>query len=139
LLFPNEYIDSISERIRLYRNLDNLNTEEELEQFRRNLEDRFGEVPEPTKELMNVVRLRSVAKKLGFEKIVLKRDQLILFFVSNQDSPYFKSQAFANILNSIQKEYRRFQMKEKNGKLILMVENINNLNDVLEIFNKLSQ
>ncbi len=138
LLFPDEYIDSISERIRLYRNLDNLNTEEELEQFRKNLEDRFGEIPEPTKELMNVVRLRSYAKKLGFEKIILKRDQLILFFVSNQESPYFKSPTFANILNSIQKDSRKFQMKEKNGKLILKVEGINNLTDVLDIFINLS-
>lgn len=139
LLFPDEYIDNISERIRLYRNLDNLNTEEELEQFRKNLEDRFGEIPDPTMELMNVVRLRRYAKKLGFTKIVLKQKQLLLFFLSNQDSPYYKSQTFVNLLSAIQKESKKYQMKEKNGRLTLMVKDIENLTDVLEIFKMLSQ
>ena len=138
LLFPDEYIDNISERIRLYRNLDNLDTGEQLEEFRRNLEDRFGPVPDVTIELMNVVRLRKDAKSLGFEKIVLKREQLILFFISNPDSPYYQSQTFAKLLNAIQKESNKYQMKEKNGKLTLMVKEIKDLAGVLEILKKLN-
>ena len=137
LLFPDEYIDNISERIRLYRNLDNLDTGEQLEEFRKNLEDRFGPVPDVTIELMNVVRLRKDAKSLGFEKIVLKREQLILFFISNQDSPYYQSQTFAKLLNAIQKESSKYQMREKNGKLTLAVKEIKDLKGVLEIFKKL--
>ena len=104
-----------------------------------NLEDRFGEVPDPTMELMNVVRLRGLAKRLGFTKIVLKQKQLLLFFVSNQDSPYYKSQTFANLLNAIQRESKKYQMKERNGRLTLMAKDIENLTDVLLIFEKLSQ
>ncbi|MCD6598908.1 MAG: transcription-repair coupling factor, partial [Bacteroidales bacterium] len=119
LLFPDDYIYSISERIRLYRRLDNLKSDEEVEKYRKELADRFGELPVQTQELLNIVKLRKLARELGFEKIILKREGLILNFISSQDSPYFRSSVFSNILSVIQKKPAKYAMKERNKKLML--------------------
>jgi transcription-repair coupling factor (superfamily II helicase) len=131
LLFPDDYISNISERIHLYRQLDNIETEEELKEFENQLKDRFGPLPEPTRELLVVVILRWHAVKLGFERIVMKNQKLIAYFISNQDSPYYKSEIFSNILAFVQKNPRSLSMKEINNKLTLTIENINNISEAV--------
>jgi transcription-repair coupling factor (superfamily II helicase) len=132
ILFPDDYIPNISERINLYRELDNINNEEQLNQFEEKLQDRFGTLPHPTRELLNVVRLRWLAIDLGFEKIILKNNIMVMHFISNQDSPYYQSGIFSGMLQFVQKNQESFQMKE-GKKLTLTVENIGNINKALEI------
>ena len=138
LLFPDDYINSISERIRLYRKLDNLKSAEEMEKYRKELTDRFGEIPIQTQELLNIVNIRKLARKLGFEKIVLKEKSLVLYFVSNQDSPYFQSSVFSNILSVMQKKPAKYAMKERNNKLMLSLKDIKNISEATNILEELS-
>ncbi len=119
ILFPDNYIANISERIRLYRELDNIETEEKLIDFENHLKDRFGEIPSQTIELVNVVRLRWLAVELGFEKIILKNGKMTAYFISNQDSPFYKSTVFSKILGFIQQNPKDIKMKEANNKLTM--------------------
>ena len=119
LLFPESYIESTTERIRLYRVLDEIPDEGELQKFAEDLSDRFGSVPYQTAELLDMVRLRWIAMDLGIEKIRMKSQKLAVFFISNQDSPYYQSNAFTKILQYVQTHQRECQMIERNGKLTL--------------------
>jgi transcription-repair coupling factor (superfamily II helicase) len=119
LLFPDQYIQSISERMLLYRELDSLGTEESLHQFELGLTDRFGPLPAASKELLEVVRLRWIAIDLGMERIIMKNKKMICYFVSDQKSPYYQSPVFTKVLQYIQKNPGRCRMKEKEGKLSL--------------------
>ncbi len=124
LLFPDEYISNISERMSLYRELDQIQQEEDLTRFKAGLTDRFGPPPVPSHELLEVVRLRWLANRLGFEKLVLKNSKMIGYFVSNPDSDFYKSKTFSHILGFVQKQPARFRMKEGNNKLTLTCEPI---------------
>jgi transcription-repair coupling factor (superfamily II helicase) len=124
LLFADDYVSNVTERMSLYRELDQVQQEEDLIKFESNLIDRFGPLPGPSRELLEVVRLRWLANRLGFEKIVLKNSKLIGYFVSNPDSTFYKSKAFSNILGFVQKQPARFRMKEGNNKLTLTCEPI---------------
>jgi transcription-repair coupling factor (superfamily II helicase) len=124
LLFPDEYIFNITERMSLYRELDQIQQEEDLTRFESGLIDRFGPLPVPSIELLEVVRLRWLANRLGFEKLVLKNGKMIGYFVSNPDSDFFKSTTFSHILGFVQKQPARFRMKEGNNKLTLTCEPI---------------
>lgn len=137
LLFPDAYIENNSERLRLYRVLDNIETEEGLQRFEKELEDRFGPVPELTLELMNVVRLRWLGIRLGFEKIVLKKGLMIMHFVSNPESSYYASATFKAILAFVQGQGRMFRMKETNGKLTLSTDPVNSISGAIEILRKI--
>jgi len=122
LLFPDAYIQSISERMLLYRELDSMETEENLEQFEASLTDRFGKLPEQSKELLEVVRLRWVAINLGIERIILKNKKMICYFIADQQSPFYQSEAFTKVLSYVQSNPSKCRMKEKNGKLSLSFE-----------------
>ena len=124
LLFPDAYINNISERVRLYRELDNIEEEETLIKFEENIIDRFGQVPEQTKELINVVRLRWIAISLGIEKIILKNKRMAAYFISNQESAFYQSPVFARILSFVQTNPKGIKMKENKGKLIMTFENV---------------
>jgi transcription-repair coupling factor (superfamily II helicase) len=132
LLFPEPYISNISERMHLYRQLDQMETEETLNEFERQLIDRFGPIPKESSELIEIVRLRWLAVTLGFEKLVLKSRKLIGYFISDPDSPFYKSSTFSNILAIIQKDHRQFRMKEGNKKLTLSIENITSVKEAIE-------
>lgn len=122
LLIPDTYINIQAEKIRLYRELDNISDEEELTRFITGLEDRFGPIPQEVKELTYVVRLRWLAKAKGFEKIVLKNGRMLAYFVANQMSPYYKTKMFADIIDYIQqKPGNRYMLKEQNNKLYLTI------------------
>ena len=124
LLFPATYIPNDSERITIYRELDNMNKESDVLPFVQRLEDRFGKIPAEGRELIMVVRLRSLAKALGIEKVVLKGEKMSLFLISNTDSPYYQSKAFDKLLGYIQKYPRNCDLKERNGKRSVSIKNV---------------
>ena len=137
LLFPDEYISNNTERLNLYRELDNIETEEKLLEFQKQLEDRFGKLPESSVELLMIVRLRWIARTLGIEKIVLRKGVMIDYFVANQESKFYKSDTFANILSFVQKHQSLFKLKESNNKLNLTVNTISSVYDAIKILNKI--
>jgi transcription-repair coupling factor (superfamily II helicase) len=134
LLIPDSYIQSVTERLALYTQLDDIKSDEELKAFRTNLQDRFGPVPEKTLQLINSVRLRWLAEKLGFEKLVLKNGLLRGTFVSNQESPFFQSEVFGNIISFVSANPAECQLKEKGNKLSLSFSEVR---DVESALNKL--
>lgn len=127
LLFPQSYIPGSSERMLLYRELDNIENEKQLEQFRTGIEDRFGELPPETRELLEVVKLRWKAIELGMEKIFLKENKMICYFISDQQSPFYQSALFMQIVQYVQKGKTKGQMREKNHKLTLTFSNVPNV------------
>ena len=126
LLFPDEYIKGTSERMLLYRELDNLETEEQLELFKTGLIDRFGKMPQESIELLEVVQLRWKAIELSMEKIILKNKNMICYFVSDQQSKFYQSADFLKIVQYIQKTGNG-KLKEVNHKLTLTFPNIFNV------------
>ena len=127
LLFPDEYISSISERMLLYRELDNIENEEALRLFETNLTDRFGPIPAPAKELLNVVRLRNVAIKLNFERITLKESKMICYLPSDPKSSYYKTASFQQMMQWILQHPKQCAVKESKGKLSISFKNIDSI------------
>ncbi|MDH3323699.1 MAG: transcription-repair coupling factor, partial [Flavobacteriaceae bacterium] len=113
ILFPDVYINSITERLSLYKELSELNTEDELLDFENKLIDRFGELPSQAVDLLNSVRLKWLAKKLGLERIILKRKRMVGYFISDQQSDYYQSDVFRNFLKYVQQHSKMCVMKEK--------------------------
>ncbi len=126
---PDDYISNIAERLGLYKELDDIGTEEKLVAFGEHLRDRFGPVPPQVYELMHTIRLRWKAKHLGFEKIVLKNRTLKCYFISNQESAYYKSHLFSGILKFVQANPRACKLKEDKGKLSLTLLNIDSVKE----------
>ena len=124
MYFPDQYVPSDSERMLLYRELDGLQTDDQLAAYRTRLIDRFGPVPQMGEELMQVVPLRRYGKALGCEKIVLKQGRMTMFFVSNADSPFYQSEAFDRILQFVSTNPRRCNFREVNGKRSMLISDI---------------
>ncbi|WP_287679939.1 transcription-repair coupling factor [Bacteroides sp.] len=124
LLFPNEYIPSSSERMLLYRELDKLELDKDVEDFKARLIDRFGAIPPEGEELIRIVQLRRIAKRLGIEKIFLKSGRMTLFFVSNPDSPYYQSEAFGKMIGYMSRYPRQCNLREQNGKRSMIIKDI---------------
>ena len=137
MYFPDQFVPNDSERMLLYRELDNLanrhDLEASLEAYRNRLRDRFGAIPEVAEELIRVVPLRVAGKQLGVEKIMLKQQKMILFFVSNPDSPYYQSEAFGRVIEYATKNVRRCNLREVNGKRSMVVSNISSVDAALSI------
>jgi transcription-repair coupling factor (superfamily II helicase) len=137
MYFPDQYVPNDSERMLLYRELDNLANRNDLdaalEAYRARLRDRFGEIPEVAEELIFVVPLRVTGKRLGVEKIMLKQQKMFLYFVSNPDSPYYQSETFGRVLEYLTKNVRRCNLREANGKRSMVVSDISSVNDALTI------
>jgi transcription-repair coupling factor (superfamily II helicase) len=123
--------------MRLYRELDNITEEDKLNDFETQIIDRFGPLPKASKELLDVVRLRWKAQSLGIEKIILKGDKMLTHFITNQDSPFYRSPIFDTLIHYIQKNPRTFQMKEAKDKLSMVVENIRSIKQAIDILGKL--
>ena len=136
LLFPDDYINNITERLNLYTKLNQLNTEEELQQFEKELIDRFGELPEQVVDLLNSVRIKWIAIKMGLERVIMKKNKLVGYFVSDQQSAYYQSPAFTKVLQYVQNHPQRVTMKEKktrNGlRLLLTFDRITSVNRALD-------
>lgn len=126
---PDDYVENIAERLSLYKELDDINSEDKLVSFGEQLRDRFGPVPSQVYELMHTIRLRWKARHLGFEKIVLKNRTLKAYFITNQDSAYFQSPLFSGILKYVQANPRACKMKEEKGKLSLTFINIDKIQE----------
>ena len=138
MYFPDQWVPTDSERMLLYRELDNLKNDDELARYRQRLIDRFGEIPKVANELMNVVPLRRKAKQLGCERLMLKMGRMTMFFVSNPNSPYYQSQAFDSILNYIASNPRRCNIRENNGKRSLVVNDVKTVEDAIVVLEEIS-
>ncbi|MEP7264937.1 MAG: transcription-repair coupling factor, partial [Bacteroidota bacterium] len=131
---PDDYVNSISERLNLYKELDEIETEEKLNEYEVNLRDRFGPLPPQIFELVNTIRLRWKARSIGFEKIVLKNTVLKGYFISNQASGYFQSPKFAGVLQFVQANPRSCKMKEEKGKLSLSFTMVRSVEEANRVF-----
>ncbi|HPT09180.1 MAG TPA: transcription-repair coupling factor [Bacteroidales bacterium] len=132
LLLPDHYITNFTERLNLYKELDSIETENGLIEFRERLTDRFGPVPEQTSSLIETIRLRWMARKLGFEKIVLRKSRLIAYFISKPESGYFQSPQFGTILEFIKVNPNDCKLKEENEKLFLVFRNVTTIEQAIE-------
>lgn len=126
-LIPDTYVENISERIRLYRELDNISGEAELEKFAKELKDRFGEIPQPVAGLMEIVRVRRCCMDMGVERLLVRNGKMIMYFISEQASPFYQSAVFTNLLHFVQKQVLPCRMSEKNDKLTLVFTDITNI------------
>ena len=137
MYFPEQYVPSDSERMLLYRELDNLansrRLDADLDAYRRRLTDRFGTIPDVAEELIRVVPLRVYGKQLGVEKIMLKQQKMYLYFVSNTDSPYYQSEAFGRVLEYVSRNPRQCNFREANGKRSIVISSVNSVGDALTI------
>jgi transcription-repair coupling factor (superfamily II helicase) len=111
--------------------LDNAETEVELEHFAKNLVDRFGAIPKPTLELINTIRLRWIAKEMGFEKVVLKQQTFVGYFVTNQKSAFYQSPFFIALMQHLTRHPMKAKMKEKNNKLSIVMEQVKTLDQAV--------
>ncbi|MBS1689984.1 MAG: transcription-repair coupling factor, partial [Bacteroidetes bacterium] len=130
ILIPDTYVENIGERLSLYTQLDDIETDEEMKAFAADLQDRFGPIPRQVEELFTTLRCRRLACQLGFEKLILKNEQMRLYFVSNPDSPYFESEMFNHILSYIQTRAKNARLKQVGKNFMLVVGGIKGMDDV---------
>jgi transcription-repair coupling factor (superfamily II helicase) len=133
MYFPDQYVPSDSERMLLYRELDNTRNDQELEAYRQRLIDRFGPLPHQAEELLHVVTLRRHGKALGCEKIMLKQGRMFLYFVGNPNSPFYQSDAFGRILDYIGQHVRRCNLREKDGKRSMVVTEVPTVEEAVKV------
>lgn len=133
MYFPDNYVPGSSERMLLYRELDNIENDNDLDVYRQRLVDRFGPLPHEAEELLKVVPLRRLGKRLGCEKIILKQGRMQMQFVSNTASAYYKSKAFDQVLDYIGRNPRRCQLKELRGKRSMVVSGVSTVGDALGV------
>ena len=133
MYFPETYVPGSSERMLLYRELDNIADDAQLDAYRQRLIDRFGPVPPQGEELLQVVALRRYGKRLGCEKIILKQGRMQMQFVSNVESAYYKSQAFGKMLAYIASHTRRCNLKEVKGKRSMVVTGVPTVSEAVTI------
>ena len=132
-MFSGEYIENVSERISLYRELDDIANEAELLEFEKRLEDRFGKIPTQGQSLIQVVRLRWLAMRYGIEKLVLKNERMTAFLVSNPQSPYYSSPAFGSLLQYMTSHPRQCQLREQNHRRSVIFSNVKTVETAWEI------
>ena len=139
LMLPNWYVESQTERMALYRELDNIQNERALEEYKKRLTDRFGRIPDEAGDLMTMVRLRWLAQRYGVERLILKRGKMHAYLVSNQKSAFYESKEFEELIQYCMTNYKRCALSEKDNKRIVQVSNINSVDDAYNIFNELKQ
>ena len=137
-LIPDSYIDVTAEKIRIYKELDSLSSDKDLENMKKRLEDRFGKMPEELSRLFEIVRIRQLGVKLGFEKIIIKNGVMIAFFILNPLSQYYRSDRFSRILEKISQNPKLFELKQNDNKLRIFVRNVDGIEKAYSILNKLS-
>ena len=139
LYFPDQYVPSDSERMLLYRELDGLQTDEQVAAYRTRLIDRFGPVPHCGEELMRVVPLRRLGQLFGCEKIVLKQQRMTLFFVTQNDSPFYQSEAFGMLLDYVAHNPRRCNFREVNGKRSMVITDVPTIEEAVQILSSINK
>ena len=130
ILIPDDYVESITERLSLYQRLDNSETEEELQLMAEEMKDRFGALPQPVNDLFVTVRCRKLAVELGFEKMSLKDETLRCYFINKPDSPYFESQTFQQILSFIQTGTNKAKLKQSGRLFSMIVNNVKSMEEM---------
>ena len=130
ILIPDDYVESITERLSLYSRLDNCETEEELEAMETEMADRFGPLPPQVQELFVTVRSRKLAVALGFERMILKNGSLKCYFVNRPDSPYFDSPLFNSILQYLQTATNKARLRQVGKLFMVVVEPVQDMQDV---------
>ena len=136
-LIPDTYMDVTAEKIRIYKELDSISSDKEMENMKARLADRFGPLPDEVLRLFEVVKIRRVGQRLGFEKIIIKNGVMIAFFISNPLSNYYKSKRFSDILMSVSNYPRLFELKQNDNKLRILSRNIDSLSKAYEVLMKL--
>ena len=134
---PDDYIDVTAEKIRIYKELDSLSSDKEMEQMKKKLSDRFGTIPDELSRLFDIVRIRQLGQKLGFEKIIIKNGVMIAFFIYNSMSQYYRSERFSGILENISLNPKLFELKQNDNKLRIFVRNVDTLSKAYQILNRL--
>jgi transcription-repair coupling factor (superfamily II helicase) len=130
MMIPDEYVNSIQERLRLYTELDNIETDEEVRLFAERIIDRFGPLPQAVKELFNGLKLRWLCKRLGFERIILKNNKLRCYFVSNPQSPFYESALFQKVIMYVNgKGDSKMGFKKSGNYFLLVRENVKNMTE----------
>ena len=124
MYYPDQYVPSDSERMLLYRELDNIRNDSELEAYRQRMIDRFGSMPDVAEELLHVVPLRRLGKQLGCEKIMLKQGRMFLYFVQNANSPYYESDTFGKVIEFATQNVKRCSLREQNGKRSMVIADV---------------
>jgi transcription-repair coupling factor (superfamily II helicase) len=137
IMFPDEYISNISERIRLYKELNEIDSEEALSSFEKRLIDRFGNIPQPAQALLDIVRIKWIAVKIGIEKILLKNNLLIAYFVSDPDSQFYRSPLFVSIMNYVNRRSMQMSMKQKATKLSLTINDVKSVKAAIRVLNEI--
>jgi transcription-repair coupling factor (superfamily II helicase) len=137
LLFPDDYVNSVTERLNLYTKLNDLKTEKELQQFESEIVDRFGEMPTQALDLFDSVRLKWIATEMGIEKLIMKHGKLVGYFIKDQQSKFYQSDAFTKVLKFVQLNAGNCKMKEKqtrNGlRLLLTFDKVKSVNEALTL------
>ncbi|MFT6959607.1 MAG: transcription-repair coupling factor (superfamily II helicase) [Polaribacter sp.] len=141
ILFPDDYVNSVTERLSLYNKLGTLEKEEEIKIFESEIMDRFGEIPNEVGDLLDSVRIKWLAKELGLDKIILKQKRMIGYFVANQQSDFYQTAAFSRMLKYVQQNNKSCVMKEKETKnglrLLVTFIRIDTVKTALHILNKI--
>jgi transcription-repair coupling factor (superfamily II helicase) len=142
VLFPETYINVISERLSLYNELSKISNEDKLIEFKKNLIDRFGSIPDQGNELLNSIKLKWLAVKIGIERYVIKQNKCLGYFIEDQQNDIFKTETFGVFLTNVQKEKSNIAIKEKNTKnglkLILVIENVKRIDQLYDTLKELT-
>jgi len=136
-LIPDSYIDMTAEKIRIYKELDSLTSEKDLINMKNRLTDRFGKMPVELERLFDIVRIRQLGQKLGFEKIIIKNGVMIAFFITNPLSQYYRSDRFSKVLENVNLNPKLFEIKQPDGRLRIMVRNVDGISKAYDILKKL--
>ena len=136
-LIPDSYIDVTAEKIRIYKELDSLTSVKDINSMKERLSDRFGPLPEELLRLFDIVLIRQLGQKLGFEKIIIKNGVMIAFFISNPLSQYYKSDRFSKVLENITLNPKIFELKQNDSKLRIFSRNIDSISKAYEVLKKL--
>ena len=139
ILIPDSYVESITERLSLYTRLDNCEKEEDLQEFYKEMTDRFGPIPSQVEDLFTTVRCRWVAVDLGFEKMSLKSEVLRCYFINKPDSPYFESELFKNVLSFLQTGTNKAKLKQAGKNFLLVVEPMKDMKAMLRFLTQMHQ
>ncbi|MBQ7941989.1 MAG: transcription-repair coupling factor [Muribaculaceae bacterium] len=138
LFLPATYVPQESERINLYQELDNMERESDVLEFRQRLEDRFGKIPKEANELIRIVSLRRLARTLGIEKVALKQRKMYIYFVGDENRAYYESPAFGKILHYLQNDPQRCRLREVNGKRSILIDGVRSVQEAVGIFSSMS-
>ncbi len=137
LLIPVGYVENTAERIRLYRELDNIKDDEALQIFEKELMDRFGPIPDETIELFVAVKMRWLAQRLGLTKIILKNGKMFCYFLADGSSAYFNSPTFSGILSYVNQFPKKCQLSEQKEKLLLKIDPVKSIHSAFETLSKM--